>query len=101
MERASKLGTDGKIPPIKVGIGIHSGRVIAGNVGNASRNFYSLTGKNVIIAARIEQLNKVHNSQFLVSSATYMTLDDRPEAQDLGPTSLKGIEKEIRIYRLG
>ena len=96
----SKLGKDGEIPPIKVGIGIHSGRVIAGNVGNASRNFYSLTGKNVIIAARLEQLNKVHGSQLLISSSTYTALDWKTNTQDLGLTSLKGIEKEMRIYRL-
>ncbi|MEM7549302.1 MAG: adenylate/guanylate cyclase domain-containing protein [Bacteroidota bacterium] len=101
VERASLLGKSGKIPTIKVGIGIHSGRVIAGNVGNTSRNFYSLTGKNVIIAARIEQLNKIHDSQLLISSSTYTVLDPKPEAQDLGPTSLKGIGEEIRIYKLG
>ncbi len=100
VERISELGKNGKIPAIKVGIGIHSGRVIAGNVGNASRNFYSLTGKNVIIAARIEQLNKVHDSQLLISSSTYGALDHKPAAQDLGPTSLKGIGEEIRIYKL-
>ncbi|MDW3192988.1 MAG: adenylate/guanylate cyclase domain-containing protein [Cytophagales bacterium] len=100
VQRTSELGRSGKIPKIRVGIGIHSGQVIAGNVGNASRNFYSLTGKNVIIAARIEQLNKVHQSQLLISSATYEALDAKPEAHDLGLTSLKGIGDEIRIYKL-
>ena len=45
------------IPRIKIGIGINSGKVIAGNVGNQSRRFYSLTGKNVIIAANLENLS--------------------------------------------
>jgi len=69
VERVKALGELGRIPPIRVGIGLNSGKVIAGNVGNETRRFYSLTGKNVIIAARIEQLNKEHDSQFLASES--------------------------------
>ena len=94
------LCADQTIPEINVGIGVHSGKVIAGNVGNQSRRFYSLTGKNVIIAARIEQLNKHFRSQFLVSDSTYSQLTDQPQAADLGETELKGIENNVRIWKL-
>jgi len=101
VERVRALGEAGRIPPIRVGIGLNSGRVIAGNVGNESRRFYSLTGKNVIIAARIEQLNKEYDSQFLASeSAVRAQKGAAPSARSLGEVALKGIEQPVGVYRL-
>lgn len=101
VERVRALGEAGRIPPVRVGIGLNSGRVIAGNVGNESRRFYSLTGKNVIIAARIEQLNKEYDSQFLASdSAVRAQSGAVPSAQSLGEVALKGIEQPVGVYRL-
>jgi len=101
VERVKALGEAGRIPPIRVGIGLNSGKVIAGNVGNETRRFYSLTGKNVIIAARIEQLNKDYDSQFLASESTVGAQNaHRRTAQRLGDVPLKGIELPIGIYRM-
>jgi adenylate cyclase len=41
-----------------MGIAIHAGEVVAGNVGSSLRKQYSITGNVVILASRIEQLNK-------------------------------------------
>ena len=96
-----ELSTLGRIPPIRIGLGLNSGNVIAGNVGNESRRFYSLTGKNVIIAARIEQLNKEFDSQFLATEYVVRGLDELEVAgEDLGLVALKGIEQPVRVHRL-
>ncbi len=101
VQRVKELGEAGRIPPIKIGIGLNSGNVIAGNVGNESRRFYSLTGKNVIIAARIEQLNKEFDSQFLVSDSVYRAQQGLALAvEELGDVALKGIEQPVGVYRL-
>ena len=101
VKKIEELGKSGKIPKIKVGIGLNSGKVMAGNVGNESRKFYSLTGSNVIIAARIEQLNKNYKSQFLVSSTTVEKARiDKNLIEDLGDLILKGIENKIKVYKL-
>jgi class 3 adenylate cyclase len=50
-----------------VGIGIHAGEVVAGNVGSSLRKQYSITGNVVILASRLEQLNKQFQSQLLIS----------------------------------
>ena len=69
--------------------------------GNDQRKAYSLTGKNVIIAARIESLNKTYGGQFLVSEATLDALSiEKPEFKDLGEVNLKGIEAPIHVYQL-
>lgn len=99
--RIKELGESGMIPVIRVGIGLNAGPVVAGNVGNESRRFYSLTGKNVIIAARIEQLNKEFKSQFLVSDSVYCSQNSTErQGESLGEIALKGIEKPVKVYKL-
>ena len=50
-----------KIPDINVGIGIHSGEVVMGNIGNDLRKQFSISGNTVNVAARIEQaLSLIH-----------------------------------------
>ena len=90
-----------KIPPTTVGIGVHTGNVVAGNIGNNSRKQYSLTGSTVNIASRIEQLNKKYNSQFLISEAvkTGIRHTGYPVTY-LEDVSLKGIENTMKIYKL-
>lgn len=89
------------IPHIKVGIGLNSGKVLAGNVGNNFRKQYSLTGSTVIIASRIEQLNKAFKSQFLISESVYRKIKHSGHPiKGLGKNVLKGIEEPIDIYQL-
>ena len=101
IKKTEELITNGKIPYIKLGIGIHSGNVIAGEIGNEYRKSYSLAGSNVIIASRIEQLNKEFNSQFLISKVVFNNLKDELNSYTYkGESKLKGISKPIGIYQL-
>lgn len=101
IKKTEELITNGKIPYIKLGIGIHSGNVIAGEIGNEYRKSYSLAGSNVIIASRIEQLNKEFSSQFLISKVVFDKLKDELNSYTYkGDSKLKGISKPIGIYQL-
>ncbi|MCZ4695039.1 hypothetical protein DWB61_09180 [Ancylomarina euxinus] len=83
-----------------VGIGLHCGEVITGNIGNEIRKQFSLAGKNVIIASRIEQLNKQFNSQFLISKPIANSIDDKKMLTDLGQVKLKGIDDKVEILQV-
>ena len=101
VQKVEELGDSGRIPSIRVGIGLNTGKVIAGNVGNETRKFYSLTGKNVIIAARIEQLNKQFKSQFLISESVHDAIGENAiDTHSLGQIELKGIERKVGVYQL-
>src|SRR4030095_16314608 len=62
---------NGLIPPTRLGIGIHYGEAITGNIGTELRKQYSIVGNVVIQASRIEQLNKTFKSQLLVSREVF------------------------------
>lgn len=101
LDKIEEMSGKGLIPKIKIGIGVHSGNVVAGELGNDFRKSYSLAGSNVIIAARLEQLNKELNSQFLISGITKGKSNLKEDQLiNHGFKTLKGIRKKINVYQL-
>lgn len=101
VETVNKKSESGEIERTRIGIGLHAGYVVAGNVGTAVRKQYSISGNTVILAARIEQLNKQFKTQFLISQEVLDNVESGGIApEDLGEVDLKGREKPIRIYKL-
>ena len=91
----------GRIPPLRIGVGLHAGEAISGNIGSAQRLQYSITGNVVILAARIEQLNKEYGSQILASREVLEHAGGVPPgAELLGPVKVKGREQPIELFRL-
>lgn len=91
----------GKLPDTRLGIGIHYGEAVTGNIGSSLRKQYSITGSVVIIASRIEQLNKKHRSQLLISKQVYEKLDDEEKTYfvSVDLTMLKGSQQMFSIYK--
>jgi adenylate cyclase len=101
VERVAALSASGRIPPTRIGIGLHAGEAVSGNVGSEQRKQYSITGNVVILAARIEQLNKAYGSQLLVSAEVIGAAGDlAKDAVPIGPVQVKGRNEPIEIYRL-
>ena len=95
------LSESGKLPPIAIGIGLHAGEAVSGNIGSALRRQYSITGNVVVLASRIEQLNKDYGSQVLASGEVLAAAGDAARgAQRIGAVRVKGREEPIEIYRL-
>jgi len=84
---------------IKIGIGIASGKVVAGNLGSKSRMNYTLVGDTVNIASRLESLTKEYQKPLIVNQATQ---EQAPqfEWKSLGDVSLRGKSDSVRIYYL-
>jgi len=96
-----RLAQESRIPPIKIGIGLHAGEAVSGNIGSEQRKQYSITGNVVILASRIEQLNKDYGSQILVSAEVLAAAGaDAAAAASLGPVHVKGRVQPIELFRL-
>ncbi|WP_108808522.1 adenylate/guanylate cyclase domain-containing protein [Aquimarina spinulae] len=82
----------------KVGIGLHAGYVVTGNVGNETRKQYSVTGNPVIIASRVEQLNKEYKTQLIITEEVYKNLNPIPKhTQPSIEVKVKGRSQPIKI----
>ena len=85
-------------PPIRVAIGIHSGIVVAGNMGSPNRLNYTVLGEGVNLAARLCQLAQA--GEVLVSEPTWRAVQHDVRATPMGDKALKGFSATIPVYRI-
>ncbi|RME98236.1 MAG: hypothetical protein D6768_17820 [Chloroflexi bacterium] len=84
--------------PLALHFGINTGLVIAGGIGTARRQDYSVMGDTVNLAARLEDLSEA--GQILVGQTTYRLTAPLFDFEPLPPVRVKGKQQPVQVYRL-
>ncbi|HET9763459.1 MAG TPA: adenylate/guanylate cyclase domain-containing protein [Casimicrobiaceae bacterium] len=85
-------------PPIRIGIGIASGEMVAGYTGTNERATYTCIGDTVNVASRLEGHTKVAQREILIDAETRAGLRGGVAVQPLGPVAIRGKAQPVEVY---
>ncbi len=93
------------LPPVSVGVGIHYGPVVLGNVGDARRLEFAVIGDTVNVASRLERLTREYDAGLAISADAVDVVDPgaaplRAELHEIDPQSVRGRREPLRVWMM-
>lgn len=100
LAKLNQIRIQRKQPPIKMGMGIHFGEVISGNMGSSERMEYTVIGDTVNQASRIESCTKAFGTDLLVSEEVANIVKEKFILSNVGDAQVKGKSEFLTLYKV-
>jgi class 3 adenylate cyclase len=88
------------LPTFDIGVGISSGRVMAGTIGSDRRRELIVVGRPMIAAARIQRMTRLFEAHIIAGEETFAEVKGRVRHRELGTPRLKGIKHRAALYEI-
>jgi adenylate cyclase len=75
LKKMNRWSLSKELPEVKIRCGVHTGRVLVGNMGFHSRMKYGIVGEDAHIPSRLEEINKTYGTNMMISASTWKRLD--------------------------
>ncbi|HOI91334.1 MAG TPA: adenylate/guanylate cyclase domain-containing protein [Candidatus Rifleibacterium sp.] len=101
LEKFNQQRLDRGLFAIKIGVGINSGDVIAGNIGSPGRMDRTVIGDTVNVASRLEGMSKLgRHTNVIISRSTLDLVEQAVEVEQLSETAVKGKTSAVEMFEV-
>ena len=100
VRQLSARWTEAGLPTFDIGVGISSGKVMAGTIGSDRRRELIVVGRAMIAAARIQRMTRLFDAHIIAGEETFRQVDGLVRHRELGTPRLRGIKHREALYEI-